>query len=363
MAKREFLQLAHNYNPKKHGIGGWFLSEKLDGMRAFWDGGISRGIPKKDVPWANNTKDSRYQIPPIATGLWSRYGNVIHAPDMWLDRLPDIPLDGELWIGRESRQRLMSIVKQLIPNGLDWGDVSYYVFDSPPFERIFADGIINNTNYHKMISWYDIEQFINRSSRRNKLISVGSISRFETIVTQLKDFCSWPAIYLPQEQLPFQTILAEETIRQKLIEISMLGGEGLMLREPSSFWWPERTYKLLKVKKLQDMEGEVIGYITGKETDKGSKLLGMMGALILKLPNGARMELSGFTDDERQLQCIENSVPLSTFDARDWARRNPGIECPAWIENPSFPRGDKVSFKYRGESRDGIPQEARYWRK
>ena len=42
---REFVQLAQVYDPKKHGIAGWFVSEKLDGMRCLWDGGITRGLP------------------------------------------------------------------------------------------------------------------------------------------------------------------------------------------------------------------------------------------------------------------------------------------------------------------------------
>lgn len=39
--KRQFLMLAHDYDPKKHSILGWYMSEKLDGLRAWWDGGIT----------------------------------------------------------------------------------------------------------------------------------------------------------------------------------------------------------------------------------------------------------------------------------------------------------------------------------
>jgi ATP-dependent DNA ligase len=41
MAKREFLMLAHKHEGQN--ILGWLYSEKLDGMRCFWDGGITRG--------------------------------------------------------------------------------------------------------------------------------------------------------------------------------------------------------------------------------------------------------------------------------------------------------------------------------
>ena len=53
MSKREFLQLADHYDPAKHNVAGWFISEKLDGTRCFWDGGLSRGLPTDSIPWAS----------------------------------------------------------------------------------------------------------------------------------------------------------------------------------------------------------------------------------------------------------------------------------------------------------------------
>ena len=53
MARREFLQLADHYDPRKHDVAGWFVSEKLDGTRCFWDGGLTRGLPTEQVPWAS----------------------------------------------------------------------------------------------------------------------------------------------------------------------------------------------------------------------------------------------------------------------------------------------------------------------
>ena len=55
MSRRELLQLAHTYKPEKHKIAGWFISEKCDGTRCFWDGGLSRGVPTDLVPWASVT--------------------------------------------------------------------------------------------------------------------------------------------------------------------------------------------------------------------------------------------------------------------------------------------------------------------
>jgi DNA ligase-1 len=91
-------------------LAGWWLSEKLDGMRAYWDG----------------------------TQFLSRLGNRIHAPDWFTQGLPrGVPLDGELWIGRKAFQKTMSIVRR--QDGTEqWQQVRYLVFDAPaaddPFE-------------------------------------------------------------------------------------------------------------------------------------------------------------------------------------------------------------------------------------
>src|SRR5207253_6739875 len=63
---------------------GWWLSEKLDGVRAYWDG----------------------------RQFLSRLGNLFHAPEWFLAGLPGTPLDGELWLGRKKFQRAVSIVRR-----------------------------------------------------------------------------------------------------------------------------------------------------------------------------------------------------------------------------------------------------------
>src|SRR3954464_15558262 len=63
-------------------LAGWWMSEKLDGVRAYWDG----------------------------KALISRLGNPFHAPDRFVAGLPAEPLDGELWIGRRAFQRTVGIV-------------------------------------------------------------------------------------------------------------------------------------------------------------------------------------------------------------------------------------------------------------
>jgi DNA ligase len=100
--------LAKNWSPDINPTG-WLMSEKLDGVRAVWDG----------------------------RRLVSRLGNTIPAPKWLLDELPGYELDGELWLGRGNFQECVSVVKCASrDNG--WSKISYMVFDAPdncrPFE-------------------------------------------------------------------------------------------------------------------------------------------------------------------------------------------------------------------------------------
>jgi DNA ligase-1 len=103
------LLLAESWNGEID-PSGWWLSEKLDGVRAFWDG----------------------------TCFLSRNGNRFIAPEWFTSGLPETPLDGELWIGRKQFQRTVSIVRRR--DGSDhWNEVRYLIFDAPtlaqPFEQ------------------------------------------------------------------------------------------------------------------------------------------------------------------------------------------------------------------------------------
>jgi len=368
---REFLMLAHKYLPK-HRVGGWFMSEKLDGRRMYWDGGITRGMPKNLIPWANTAKDSRLLKEQISTGLWSRYGNVIHAPSWWLDKLPRIPLDGEAYNPDMPRQDIMSITAQHEGDGR-WYEIGFYCFDMPAYESVFADGRINNPNFKKV--FHNIMGWI----QERGLLVEGALdyrpkpdTRFESTYFLLKKHLEGNkyAIAHKQVQLPFTTDSAIKMLEDEAERVTARGGEGLVVRSAGSVWTPKRVRSVLKVKPLDDAEGIVVGYTTGRIGKEG-KHLGRMGALIIEFTNHdlnlknivegpqiIRMELSGFKDSERSLSASMNDKPT----AFEWATNHPGEKCPEWITNPKFPRGSVVTFKYRGLSKDGVPQEARYWR-
>jgi len=140
--KREYLQQAQKYEEGIN-IAGFYASEKLDGIRAFWDGGISRGVKCREIPYAAKvivkSGKSKPHLNTPATGLWSRYGNPIYAPDYFLNQLPSCMLDGELWLGRGRFQETSSVVRKKKP-GPEWKEIEYKIFGSPAPSQVFKTG-------------------------------------------------------------------------------------------------------------------------------------------------------------------------------------------------------------------------------
>jgi DNA ligase-1 len=90
---------------------GWWMSEKYDGLRAYWDG----------------------------RSLWSRKGQLIHPSSDFLAELPrNIALDGELWIGHGKFEETVSTVRSLIPDDR-WKNIRFMVFDAPEAKGTFEE--------------------------------------------------------------------------------------------------------------------------------------------------------------------------------------------------------------------------------
>jgi DNA ligase-1 len=294
-------------------------------MRAYWDGGVSYGKLTSDIQYANTQKDYQKRTPPRATGLWSRYGKVIHAPVWWLEKLPEgVPLDGELYVGRGQFQQLVSCVKKFEP-----------VFDMPSDYYMFAPGRINDPiwkNFH-MPDCRDSFDVRRPTPVPFRVLNI----RLENYGVEENSVVK----FVTQTQLPFSTPKAEAIVQEKLALVTGAGGEGLVLRHPDAAWEPKRTHNCVKIKKLFDSEGSVIGYTWGK-----GKYEDMIGAVIVQWGDKT-FELSGFTDEERAIE----------------GTGTPGTEIDSEIESVHFHRGSRISFLY-GELTDaGYPREARFWRK
>jgi DNA ligase-1 len=103
------LLLAHAWEQDVD-LTGWWMSEKLDGVRAYWNG----------------------------KSFVSRLGNLFHAPDWFTKDLPDHPLDGELFGGRKKFQRTVSIVRRQDRSDA-WKEIRYVVFDAPAMDAPFEE--------------------------------------------------------------------------------------------------------------------------------------------------------------------------------------------------------------------------------
>jgi len=102
------MMLAAKYHERTDPTGFW-VSEKLDGWRAFFDGHVLR------------------------TRTWRE----IHAPDSITALLPKgIALDGELWAGRGGFLTMQSLGPINRPSDPRWAGVRYMVFDCPSTEAI-----------------------------------------------------------------------------------------------------------------------------------------------------------------------------------------------------------------------------------
>lgn len=368
LPRREFLQLADTYNPEKQKIAGFYISEKLDGTRCFWDGGLSRGCRTETVPWASvtdpKTGTPKAKVKPIATGLWSRYGNPIMAPDWFLNCLPACPLDGELWAGRGNFQLCRSICGGDDPDPR-FDKIQYAVYSSPALPYIFASGEIKNSNMVSKLEMAAIDKWV-----KLRLKTVGDHYRcvfdpanFDNELMFLRELIQVAddRVFMHQQvKLPESEDDARKAANEFLDKVLDRGGEGCVIRDPMARWTPKRHKGLLKFKPYEDAEAEIIGFRAGKQGKQGN-VLGKIGTLLVRtigFETNVEFEIgSGLTFEQREFLSTANAASV-------WAAAHPGEVLPAhFIASQHFRVGNIITFKYRELSDDGIPKEGRFWRK
>lgn len=91
----------------------FWVSEKLDGVRAHWDG----------------------------RRLRFRSGLPIAAPAWFVAALPSRPLDGELWLGRGRFEELSGLIRREPAPDAKWREVRYMVFDLPGDAGTFGERV------------------------------------------------------------------------------------------------------------------------------------------------------------------------------------------------------------------------------
>ena len=94
-------------------LADYWVSEKYDGVRGYWDG----------------------------SQLWTRGGERVAAPAWFTAGWPAVPMDGELWAGRGQFSAAVSTVRQQVPNDAAWRQMRFMVFDLPAHGGTFDERI------------------------------------------------------------------------------------------------------------------------------------------------------------------------------------------------------------------------------
>ena len=207
-------------------VSQYWVSEKFDGVRAQWDGRTLR----------------------------FRGGGIVPAPVWFTAGFPALPLDGELWIGRDRFDALSGTVRKIEPVDAEWRQVRYLIFELPDAAGSFTD----------------------------------RVGQMQQLVAQAR---------LPWLQAVGQTrVASRDALMQRLDAVMRAGGEGLMLHRADAPYLSGRSDALLKLKPWQDAEAIVVGHTPGK-----GKYQGMTGALQMAMPDGKRFRIgSGLTDALRR---------------------------------------------------------------
>jgi len=149
------LMLANKWDESKHDPTGWWISEKYDGLRGYWNG----------------------------TQFISRLGNPFFAPAYFTSDFPDYPLDGELYLGRKQFEETVSIVKSHNPDDERWQQIRYMVFDvlsddmkAKPFEErmAFAINNLSNCKYIEVVKQTLCESLDDVQKQRDAIIELGA---------------------------------------------------------------------------------------------------------------------------------------------------------------------------------------------
>jgi ATP dependent DNA ligase domain len=128
---------------KDQNVSGWLASEKLDGVRAYWDG----------------------------ENLLSRQGKKLNAPLSFTKNFPKFALDGELYAKELKFEEIQATVMDKLPDEKAWKRLKFHVFDVPEASgglldrlEILAKFLKNEPNQNliiiKQIKMRDNAQFL-----------------------------------------------------------------------------------------------------------------------------------------------------------------------------------------------------------
>ncbi len=229
------LHAGSNISPKimlameyKQGVelSQYSVTEKFDGVRAIWHDGK----------------------------LLTRSGRLINAPNWFVSGLPDVDVEGELWIGYGRFDDVSGLVRRGDSLHPLWRDVQFMIFDLPNMDMPYED----------------------RMAFLASAIHSEHAPRIKVV-----------------EQRRFTT---QDQLDCFLYSIVKAGGEGVMLNRVQADYIPQRSDAILKYKPKWDAEALVIDHILGK-----GKYENLMGSILVRMSDGREFRIgTGFSDEERK---------------------------------------------------------------
>ena len=203
-------------------VGEYWVSEKLDGVRGRWDG----------------------------HRLWTRGGLPVEAPAWFTAGWPEIPMDGELWLGRGRFEDTSTLVRNPPDDPRAWHGLRFVVFDLPAHGGRFDERV-----------------------EAMRALAAGGAPAWLRAVAQSR-------------------VADRAQLQARLRAVLAAGGEGLMLQHGDARYRPGRSPGLLKLKPHDDAEARVVAHLPGR-----GKYAGMVGALLVERGDGARFRLGSGLDD------------------------------------------------------------------
>lgn len=219
-------------------------------------------------------------------GIWdgkqfySKSGKILNVPSWFIKNFPTFRLDGEFWSKRDDFENIQSTVLDKNPSK-NWENITFNIFDIPDKSGDF----FTRLEFGK--KWF--------ATNQNEYVK-----------------------FLEQK-----VCADKKSLDDFLNQIIKLKGEGVIVKNPNETYNNGRSHYVLKVKKVQDMEGEVIGYNHNLKTK-------IFKSLKIKLENGIIFDLGGGLN-----KTIKNNLPKI---------------------------GDVVTFKYFGFTKYGKPKFATFLR-
>ena len=284
---KEGMNIPREFKGKKYAPEDWLMSEKKDGLRA------------------------RYN--PDTKGFVSRNNKPYNAPTWFIDFMPKIHLDGELFCGRGNFEK-MGGARRKVPLNSDWFNYKYHVYDAPEIKAEFYDRYIA------------LEELVKEAEECWNTYKKTLGEEFENVTCPL----------VLTNHYEVESIEQMNEYYQKVLD---LGGEGIMLKNPWSDYENKRSNHLLKVKPDFDREAIIVDYKDGT-----GKYEGKLGAFICKqlINHDSYMTIDNETDHE-----------FATSGMNDEVRDN---------YKSTHPIGTIITFKCSGYTKSGKPRFARYLR-